>query len=83
MEDLMGLLEIHEDLIHEKIEAMPHGAEGGLVAIFGEEWALIGTSGQKKRFGQLFKAAVRSNRYPAIEWVRIENSERFDVYRKR
>ena len=61
---------------------MPHGKEAGLVAIFGDEWNKIGTSGQKKEFGRLFKAAVSQNKYPQVEWVRIENSGRYDVYRK-
>lgn len=78
----MNLLEKHDQLLLEKIAAMQKGTEAGLVAIFGGDWKMIGTSGQKKEFGRLFKAAVSNNTYPEIQWVRIENSGRFDVYRK-
>jgi Domain of unknown function (DUF1413) len=78
----MPLLEQHDQLIRKKIAAMPQGREAGLAAIFGDEWEQIGTPGQRKDFGRLFKAAVLKKAYPEIEWVRIENSGRFDVYRK-
>jgi hypothetical protein len=78
----MTLLEQHELLLREKIEVMPQGKEGGLAAMFGNDWEQVGSSGQRKEFGRLFKAAVLKNAYPQIEWVRIENSGRFDVYRK-
>jgi hypothetical protein len=78
----MNLLERHDLLLREKIAAMHQGAEAGLVAIFGDDWEQIGSSGQRKEFGRLFKAAVAKKIYPDIEWVRIENSGRYDVYRK-
>lgn len=78
----MNLLEKHDPLLREKIAAMKKGAEAGLVAIFGDDWKMIGTSGQKKEFGHLFKTAVFNNTYPEIQWTRIENSGRYDVYRK-
>jgi len=78
----MNLLEKHDQLVREKISAMKQGTEAGLVAIFGGDWEMIGTSGQRKEFGSLFKAAVSHKAFPEIEWVRIENSGRYDVYRK-
>ena len=78
----MNLLEKHDQLLREKIAAMQQGTEAGLVEIFGDDWEAIGTSGQRKEFGRLFKAAVSNNAHPAIQWVRIENSGRYDVYRK-
>lgn len=78
----MNLLETHEQLIQEKLAVMQKGTEAGLAAIFGSDWELIGSSGQRKEFGRLFKAAVSQKVYPEIQWVRIENSGRYDVYRK-
>lgn len=78
----MNLLEKHDSLLREKISQMQEGAEAGLVEIFGDDWERIGTIGQKRHFGKLFKEAVHNNMYPEIKWVRIENSGRFDVYRK-
>jgi hypothetical protein len=79
---LMNLLEQHDLLLRGKIAAMPQGSEAGLVAIFDGDWEKIGSSGQRKEFGRLFKAAVTNKLFPELEWVRIENSGRFDVYRK-
>ena len=79
---LVNLLEQHDLLLREKIAAMAQGTESGLVAIFGSDWEKIGSSGQRKEFGRLFKAAVAKKMFPEIEWVRIENSGRYDVYRK-
>ncbi|WP_417764949.1 DUF1413 domain-containing protein [Shewanella chilikensis] len=78
----MNLLEQHDLLIQEKIAAMPQVEEAGLAAIFGADWESIGSSGQRKEFGRLFKAAVSNGTYPEISWVRIENSGRYDVYKK-
>ena len=78
----MNLLEKHDQLLRKNIAAMQKGTEAGLVAIFGNDWESIGTSGQRKEFGRLFKAAVSNSGYPEIQWLRIENSGRFDVYRK-
>ena len=78
----MGLLEQHDQLIRKKIATMPQGKEAGLAAIFGDDWDQVGSSGQRKEFGRLFKAAVSRNTYPVLVWVRIENSGRFDVYKK-
>lgn len=78
----MNLLETHAQLVRDKLSAMKQGTEAGLVTIFGTDWELIGTSGQRKEFGRLFKAAILRGTYPEIEWVRIENSGRYDVYRK-
>lgn len=78
----MNLLEQHNLLLRGKIAVMPQGKEVGLVDIFGGDWEKIGSSGQKKEFGRLFKAAVAKKTFPEIEWVRIENSGRYDVYRK-
>ena len=78
----MTLLEEHAELLKEKIELMELGNEAGLVSIFGEDWDKIGSSGQKRSFGRLFKEAVKQGALPNIEWVRIENSGRYDVYRK-
>ena len=79
----MTLLEQHDPLLRKKIAAMPQGMEAGIAAIFGDDWEGIGSPGQRKEFGRLFKAAVSSGTYPDIAWVRIENSGRFDVYKKR
>jgi hypothetical protein len=78
----MTLLEQHDQLIRKKISALPQGKEAGLAEIFGDDWVQIGTSGQRKEVGRLFKAAVSKKTYPDITWVRIENSGRFDVYQK-
>lgn len=78
----MNLLEQHDLLLRGKIAAMPQGTEAGLVAIFGGDWEKIGSSGQRKEFGRLFKAAVSKKTFLEIEWVRIENAGRYDVYRK-
>jgi hypothetical protein len=80
--DTMNLLETHAQLIGEKLSAMKHGTEAGLAVIFGADWQTIGTSGHRREFGRLFKAAVLRGAYTGIEWVRIENSGRYDVYRK-
>jgi hypothetical protein len=78
----MSLLEQNHLLIRKKIAELPQRKESGLVEIFGDDWNQIGSPGQKKNFGRLFKDAVSKKIYPEIEWVRIENSGRFDVYRK-
>lgn len=78
----MDLLEKHKQLLREKIASLQQGTEAGIAAIFGNDWQIIGTSGQRKEFGRLFKAAVFRGEYSDIEWVRIENSGRHDVYRK-
>ena len=78
----MNILEKHEQHLREKIAGMQKGTEAGIVAIFGEGWKLIGTSGEKRELGKLFKAAVSINKFPEIQWIRIENSGRYDVYRK-
>ena len=78
----MGLLEQHDLLLRKKIAAMPQGKEAGRASLFGDDWELIGSPCQRKEFGRLFKAAVSKKTYPEIEWVRIENSGRYDVYRK-
>ncbi len=78
----MTLLERHDQLIRKKIATMPQGREAGLAAIFGDDWEQIGTTGQRRNFGRLFKAAALETAYPEIEWVGIKNSGRFDVYRK-
>lgn len=73
----------HSNLIDQKIEAMQIGSEGGLAKIFGEDWNSIGTIGERRHFGKKFKAAVKANVIAKLEWVRIENSGRFDVYRRK
>ncbi len=78
----MNLLEKHDRILQGKISALDRGTEAGLVAIFGDDWEIIGTSGQKREFGRLFKAAVAKSAFPELQWVRIENSGRYDVYRK-
>jgi hypothetical protein len=75
------LLATFEALL-QKIGEIPSGKEVGLVITFGDDWDEIGSSGQKKEFGRLFKSAVSKGDYPDIQWVRIENSGRYDVYRK-
>ena len=78
----MNLLEKHDQLVRERLSKMKHGTEAGLADIFGNDWKTIGTSGQRKDFGSLFKAAVSHKAFPEMEWVRIENSGRYDVCRK-
>lgn len=79
----MNILTRHSNLIDQKIAAMPIGSEGGLIKIFGEDWDSIGTIGERRDFGKKFKAAVKANVIAELEWVRIENSGRFDVYRRK
>ena len=62
---------------------MPLGLEAGLVEIFGEDWESIGTIGMRRDFGKKFKASVKGDFIKELEWVRIENSGRFDVYRRK
>ena len=78
----MSLLEQHDLLLRKKIAAMPQGNEAGIATIFGDNLEQIGSPGQRKEFGRLFKAAVSKKSYPEIKWVRIENSGRYDVYCK-
>lgn len=78
----MNLLERNDLRVREKIAAMAQGQEAGLAAIFGGDWEQIGSPGQRKEFGRLFKAAVSNGYYTEIIWVRIENSGRYDVYKK-
>lgn len=78
----MSLLDQHELLLRRKIAEMPQGKEAGLAEIFGNDWEQIGSPGERKRFGRLFKVAVSKKIYPEVEWVRIQNSGRYDVYRK-
>ena len=77
----MNPLDKHK-LTLEKVAAMQSGTEAGLATIFGGDWDLIGSSGEKRSFGRKFKATVKKNEIANIEWVRIENSGRYDVYRK-
>jgi hypothetical protein len=78
----MNSLDKHTELTLEKVATMQSGTEAGLTSIFGSDWDLIGSSGEKRNFGRKFKAAVQKNEIANIEWVRIENSGRYDVYRK-
>lgn len=70
-------------LISQKILEMPIGSEAGLAKIFGADWESIGSIGERRHFGRKFKAAVKANVIPELEWVRIENSGRCDVYQKK
>lgn len=79
----MNILTRNSNLINQKIAAMPIGSEGGLAQIFGEDWNSIGTIGERRDFGKKFKAAVKASDIAELEWVRIENSGRFDVYRRK
>jgi hypothetical protein len=79
----MDILTRHSSLVAQKIAAMPIGAEWGLVQLFGESWTSIGTVGERRDFGKKFKAAVKAKVIEQLEWVRIENSGRFDVYRRK
>lgn len=79
----MDILTRNSNLITQKITAMPIGAEWGLVQLFGEDWTSIGTIGERRDFGKKFKAAVKANAIDQLEWVRIENSGRYDVYRRK
>ena len=78
----MNILTKHSDLINRKIAEMPIESEAGLAKIFGEDWESIGSIGERRDFGKKFKAAVMGNAIPELEWERIENSGRFDVYRR-
>jgi len=79
----MNILNRYSELIAQKIAEMPKGAEFGLAQIFGEDWESIGTIGERRDFGKKFKAAVKAQNITELEWVRIENSGRYDVYRRR
>ena len=59
----MNLLEQHDQLLRKKLSEMSPKKEMGLVTIFGDDWEQIGSSGQKKEFGRLFKAAVSRGTY--------------------
>ena len=78
----MNLLEQNDSLVREKIEAMSQGEVAGLATIFGKDWESIGTTGERKEFGRLFKEAVLNGTYPEISWIGIENSGRYDLYKK-
>lgn len=79
----MDTLTRHSNLVSQKIAAMPIGAEWGLAQIFGEDWTSIGTIGERRDFGKKFKAAVKAKAIEQMEWVRIENSGRYDVYKRK
>jgi hypothetical protein len=80
----MSTFEAYDEPLRAKIVAMSSGQEAGLREILGEDvWLSDDNPGQKKEFGKWFKEAVKQGRYPELEWVRIENSGRYDVYRKR
>ena len=79
----MDILSRNSELITQKIAAIPIGAECGLAQIFGEDWTSIGTIGERRDFGKKFKAAVKAKTITELEWVRIENSGRYDVYKKK
>lgn len=79
----MDILNRYSELIAQKIAAMPIGAEYGLAQIFGEDWASIGTIGERRDFGKKFKAAVKAQTITEVEWIRIENFGCYDVYRRK
>lgn len=80
---MASYLDRNKALLDQKVYAWPIGAEMGLKEAFGSGWAKVGGEGERKAFGREFRAAVKSGKlYPQIEWVRIENSGRFDVYKK-
>ncbi|MEO5794144.1 MAG: DUF1413 domain-containing protein [Rhodoferax sp.] len=79
----MDILIKHSNLTKQKIAAMQIGSEGGLSHIFGKDWSSIGSIGERRNFGKIFKAAVIAGTIAKLEWIRIENSGRFDVYRKK
>lgn len=76
------MIEVHRALIERKIKALNAGQECGLKEMFGQDWEGIGTSGERKTFGRLFKKAVADGSIGGVKWIRIENSGRFDVYEK-
>lgn len=76
------MIEHNQELIERKIEALRSGHQCGLKEMFGDDWAGIGTPGERKTFGRLFKKAVGEGTIRGVRWIRIENSGRFDVYEK-
>ena len=72
----------NQELINRKIQEMYREQQCGLKELFGAEWESIGTPGERKKFGTLFKKAVADGVITGIRWVRIENSGRYDVYEK-
>ena len=76
------MIELHRALIERKIEALNSGQQCGLKEMFGVDWDTIGSPGERKDFGRLFKQAVQNGSIKGVSWVRIENSGRFDVYEK-
>lgn len=78
----MTLLETNNHLVLSKIDAWEIGSEGGIAEIMREHWESIGSPGERKSFGRLFKDAVLNKRYPKIQWLKIQNSGRYDVYKK-
>ena len=79
---LANLLDKHRVLLAKRLALWPAGHKAGLVEIFGEDWDIIGSSGEKKNFGRQFKAAVKDSRIPNVSWCGIENSGRYDAYLK-
>jgi len=77
-----NMIAIHSALITQKVSAMSSGQEAGVKSIFGTDWDTIGSSGEKKEFGKQFKEAVDNGTITDLEWLRIENTGRYDVYRK-
>jgi len=76
------MIERNRKLIERNIQELQSGKQCGLKELFGEDWAKIGTPGECKNFGKLFKKAVKSGEVRGLQWVRIENAGRFDVYEK-
>lgn len=70
------------ELVLDKINRLERGVEIGLRDLFGEDWDIIGSTGNKIRFGREFKALVLNGDIPNIQHRRINNNGRFDMYQK-
>lgn len=66
-------------LIQERVDALPDGAEVDVKTILGDQWASIQ---HKQSFGRQFKAALMAGKVTGLKHSHLHNSPRRDVYRK-
>jgi hypothetical protein len=69
-------------LLHTKIEIIPQGTVTGLKELFGNDWDLIGTNGEKKSFGKEVKKLVQNGAIQNLRHQGITNDGRNDIYVK-
>jgi hypothetical protein len=69
-------------LLNHKIDLIEHGQEIGLKDMFGIDWDLIGSSGDKKIFGKEVKSGVLNGTIIGLRHIGVTNNGRNDIYCK-